>query len=85
MEDRQKGPQSLEGVRRDLHDHSVPGGDGMAMPMDIAWGVAARMNQLGLRVKEMAGRFQSLATIEEMVGTGLRQPVLMSLAPDRFW
>ena len=35
-------PQSLEGVRGDLYDHSVPGGgDGMAwpMPMDNVHGV----------------------------------------------
>ena len=46
-------PQSLEGVRGDLYDHSVPGGgDGMAYAYgQCTWGVAARMNQLGLKLK----------------------------------
>ena len=76
MEDRQKSdPQSLEGVRGDLYDHSVPGGgDGMAYAYgQCTWGVAARMNQLGLKLKvEMEKRFQSLIPWE-MVRTGLRQ------------
>ena len=58
MEDRQKvTPQSLEGVRGDLYDHSVPGGgDGMAYAYgQCTWGVAARMNQLGLKLKGSNG------------------------------
>ncbi|VMF78280.1 CHAP domain containing protein [Streptococcus pneumoniae] len=50
-------PQSLEGVRGDLYDHSVPGGgDGMAYAYgQCTWGVAARMNQLGLKLKGSNG------------------------------
>ncbi|HEW8815861.1 TPA: CHAP domain-containing protein [Streptococcus pneumoniae] len=50
-------PQSLEGVRGDLYEHSVPGGgDGMAYAYgQCTWGVAARMNQLGLKLKGSNG------------------------------
>lgn len=56
-EDKKSDPQSLEGVRGDLYDHSVPGGgDGMAYAYgQCTWGVAARMNQLGLKLKGSNG------------------------------
>ncbi|HGE3271915.1 TPA: phage tail tip lysozyme [Streptococcus pneumoniae] len=62
-------PQSLEGVRGDLYDHSVPGGgDGMAYAYgQCTWGVAARMNQLGLKLK---GRNGEKISIINTMGNG---------------
>lgn len=62
-------PQSLEGVRGDLYDHSVPGGgDGMAYAYgQCTWGVAARINQLGLKLK---GRNGEKISIINTMGNG---------------
>ena len=62
-------PQSLEGVRGDLYEHSVPGGgDGMAYAYgQCTWGVAARMNQLGLKLK---GRNGEKISIINTMGNG---------------
>ena len=76
MEDKQKSdPQSLEGVRGDLYEHSVPGGgDGMAYAYgQCTWGVAARMNQLGLKLKGRNGEKISIINTMGMVKTGFRQ------------
>ncbi|EHI69403.1 hypothetical protein STRIC_1191 [Streptococcus ictaluri 707-05] len=54
----QSDPKSLEAVRGDLFENSVPGGgDGMAYVYgQCTWGVAARINQLGLKLKARKSR-----------------------------
>ncbi|MGF1392808.1 phage tail tip lysozyme, partial [Streptococcus infantarius] len=53
----QSDPKALEAVRGDLYDNSVPGGgDGMGYAYgQCTWGVAARINQLGLKLKGRSG------------------------------
>lgn len=53
----QSDPKALEAVRGDLYDNSVPGGgDGMDYAYgQCTWGVAARINQLGLKLKGRNG------------------------------
>ena len=53
----QSDPKALEAVRGDLYDNSVPGGgDGMGYAYgQCTWGVAARINQLGLKLKGRNG------------------------------
>ncbi|MER0123704.1 CHAP domain-containing protein [Streptococcus sp. ZJ93] len=48
---------ALEAVRGDLYDNSIPGGgDGMGYAYgQCTWGVAARINQLGLKLKGRNG------------------------------
>lgn len=49
----QSDPKALEAVRGDLFENSIPGGgDGMGYAYgQCTWGVAARINQLGLKLK----------------------------------
>ena len=53
----QSDPATLEAVRGDLYDNSIPGGgDGMGYAYgQCTWGVAARINQLGLKLKGRNG------------------------------
>lgn len=53
----QSDPKALEAVRGDLYDNSIPcGGDGMGYAYgQCTWGVAARINQLGLKLKGRDG------------------------------
>lgn len=53
----QSDPKALEAVRGDLYDNSIPGGgDGMGYAYgQCTWGVAARINQLGLKLKGKNG------------------------------
>lgn len=53
----QSDPKALEAVRGDLYDNSIPGGgDGMSYAYgQCTWGVAARINQLGLKLKGRNG------------------------------
>lgn len=53
----QSDPKALEAVRGDLYDNSIPGGgNGMNYAYgQCTWGVAARMNQLGLQLKGKNG------------------------------
>ena len=53
----QSDPKALEAVRGDLYDNSIPGGgDGMGYAYgQCTWGVAARINQLGLKLKGRNG------------------------------
>ncbi|HEM4930352.1 TPA: CHAP domain-containing protein, partial [Streptococcus suis] len=53
----QSDPKALEAVRGDLYDKSIPGGgDGMGYAYgQCTWGVAARINQLGLKLKGRNG------------------------------
>ncbi|HEM6393714.1 TPA: CHAP domain-containing protein [Streptococcus suis] len=53
----QSDPKSLEAVRGDLFENSIPGGgDGMGYAYgQCTWGVAARINQLGLKLKGKNG------------------------------
>lgn len=53
----QSDPKSLEAVRGELYDNSVPGGgDGMGYAYgQCTWGVAARINQLSLKLKGRNG------------------------------
>ncbi|HGA1207148.1 TPA: phage tail tip lysozyme, partial [Streptococcus suis] len=53
----QSDPKALEAVRGDLFENSVPGGgDGMGYAYgQCTWGVAARINQLGLKLKGKNG------------------------------
>lgn len=53
----QSDPKVLEAVRGDLYDNSIPGGgDGMGYAYgQCTWGVAARINQLGLKLKGKNG------------------------------
>ncbi|HEM4070630.1 TPA: CHAP domain-containing protein [Streptococcus suis] len=53
----QSDPRALEAVRGDLYENSIPGGgDGMGYAYgQCTWGVAARINQLGLKLKGRNG------------------------------
>ena len=53
----QSDPKALEAVRGDLYDNSITcGGDGMGYAYgQCTWGVAARINQLGLKLKGRDG------------------------------
>ncbi|MCC9872412.1 CHAP domain-containing protein [Streptococcus agalactiae] len=53
----QSDPKALEAIRGDLYDNSIPGGgDGMGYAYgQCTWGVAARINQLGLKLKGRNG------------------------------
>ena len=53
----QSDPKALEAVRGDLYDNSIPGGgDGMGYAYgQCTWGVAARINKLGLKLKGRNG------------------------------
>ncbi|EID24016.1 phage tail tip lysozyme [Streptococcus anginosus] len=53
----QSDPKALEAVRGDFYDNSIPGGgDGMGYAYgQCTWGVAARINQLGLKLKGRNG------------------------------
>ncbi|WP_303974644.1 phage tail tip lysozyme [Streptococcus merionis] len=53
----QSDPKALEAVRGDLYENSIPGGgDGMGYAYgQCTWGVAARINQLGLKLKGRNG------------------------------
>ena len=65
----QSDPKALEAVRGDLYDNSVPGGgDGMGYAYgQCTWGVAARINQLGLKLK---GRNGEKIPIISTMGSG---------------
>lgn len=62
-------PAALEAVKGDLFDHSIPGGgDGMGYAYgQCTWGVAARINQLGLKLK---GRNGDKIPITSVMGNG---------------
>lgn len=62
--------KSLESIRGDLYDGIVPGGgDDMGYPWgQCTWGVAKRMNQLGLQLK---GRNGSKIPIISTMGNGM--------------
>jgi hypothetical protein len=53
----QSDSKALEAVRGDLYENSVPGGgDGMGYAYgQCTWGVASRINQLGLKLKGRSG------------------------------
>ncbi|VTS12898.1 phage tail tip lysozyme [Streptococcus pseudoporcinus] len=65
----QSDPAALEAVRGDLFDNSIPGGgDGMGYAYgQCTWGVAARINQLGLKLK---GRNGERIPITSVMGNG---------------
>lgn len=65
----QSDPRALEAVRNDLYDNSIPGGgDGMGYAYgQCTWGVAARINQLGLKLK---GRNGEKISITNTMGNG---------------
>ncbi|MCC9798836.1 CHAP domain-containing protein, partial [Streptococcus agalactiae] len=65
----QSDPKALEAVRGDLYENSVPGGgDGMGYAYgQCTWGVAARLNQLGLKLK---GRNGEKISIINTMGNG---------------
>lgn len=65
----QSDPAALEAVRGDLFDNSIPGGgDGMGYAYgQCTWGVAARINQLGLKLK---GRNGEKIPITNVMGNG---------------
>ncbi|MEG3265884.1 phage tail tip lysozyme [Streptococcus suis] len=62
-------PATLEAVRGDLFDNSIPGGgDGMGYAYgQCTWGVAARINQLGLKLR---GRNGEKIPITSVMGNG---------------
>ncbi|MDV5988095.1 CHAP domain-containing protein, partial [Streptococcus canis] len=65
----QSDPKALEAVRGDLFENSIPGGgDGMGYAYgQCTWGVAARINQLGLKLK---GRNGEKISIISTMGNG---------------
>ncbi|KXW43000.1 amidase, partial [Streptococcus pneumoniae] len=65
----QSDPKALEAVREDLYDNSIPGGgNGMGYAYgQCTWGVAARINQLGLKLK---GRTGEKISIINTMGNG---------------
>lgn len=65
----QSDSKALESVRGELYDNSVPGGgDGMGYAYgQCTWGVAARINQLGLKLK---GRNGEKISIINTMGNG---------------
>lgn len=74
----QSDPKALEAVREDLYDNSIPGGgDGMGYAYgQCTWGVAARINQLGLKLKGRTGEkisiINTLGNGQDWVGTAAR-------------
>lgn len=67
-------PKSLEAVKNDLYDGVVPGdGNDMGYPWgQCTWGVAKRINQLGLKLK---GKDGSKISITSQMGNGKQWPV----------
>ncbi|CKJ28622.1 Tn5252 Orf28 [Streptococcus pneumoniae] len=71
-------PKALEAVREDLYDNSIPGGgDGMGYAYgQCTWGVAARINQLGLKLKGRTGEkisiINTMGNGQDWVGTAAR-------------
>ena len=65
----QSDPAALEAVKGDLYENSIPGGgDGMGYAFgQCTWGVAARINQLGLKLK---GRNGEKISITSVMGNG---------------
>lgn len=65
----QSDPKSLEAVRGDLYENSISGGgDGMGYAYgQCTWGVASRINQLGLKLK---GRNGEKISIISAMGNG---------------
>ncbi|MGT2866933.1 phage tail tip lysozyme [Streptococcus fryi] len=65
----QSDPAALEAVRGDLFGNSIPGGgDGMGYAYgQCTWGVAARINQLGLKLR---GRNGEKISITSVMGNG---------------
>lgn len=65
----QSDPKALEAVKGDLYDNSIPGGgDGMGYAYgQCTWGVAARINQLSLKLK---GRNGEKIGITSVMGNG---------------
>lgn len=74
----QSDPKALEAVREDLYDNSIPGGgDGMGYAYgQCTWGVAARINQLGLKLKSRTGEkisiINTMGNGQDWVGTAAR-------------
>ena len=74
----QSDPKALEAVRGDLYDNSVPGGgDGMGYAYgQCTWGVAARINQLGLKLKGRNGEkipiISTMGNSQDWVATAAR-------------
>ena len=74
----QSDPKALEAVREDLYDNSIPGGgDGMGYAYGpCTWGVAARINQLGLKLKGRTGEkisiINTMGNGQDWVGTAAR-------------
>lgn len=74
----QSDPKALEAVREDLYDNSIPGGgDGMGYAYgQCTWGVAARINQLGLKLKGRTGEkisiINTMGNGQDWVGTASR-------------
>ncbi|VOB73417.1 CHAP domain containing protein [Streptococcus pneumoniae] len=74
----QSDPKALEAVREDLYDNSIPGGgDGMGYAYgQCTWGVAARINQLGLKLKGRIGEkisiINTMGNGQDWVGTAAR-------------
>lgn len=74
----QSDPKVLEAVREDLYDNSIPGGgDGMGYAYgQCTWGVAARINQLGLKLKGRTGEkisiINTMGNGQDWVGTAAR-------------
>ncbi|VHC61316.1 CHAP protein [Streptococcus pyogenes] len=65
----QSDPAALEAVKGDLYENSIPGGgDGMGYAFgQCTWDVAARINQLGLKLK---GRNGEKISITSVMGNG---------------
>ena len=74
----QSDPKALEAVREDLYDNSIPGGgDGMGYAYgQCTWGVAALINQLGLKLKGRTGEkisiINTMGNGQDGVGTAAR-------------
>ncbi|MBM7642044.1 phage tail tip lysozyme [Streptococcus loxodontisalivarius] len=74
----QSDPKSLEAVHNDLYENSIPGGgDGMGYAYgQCTWGVAARINQLGLKLKGRNGEkipiISTMGNGQDWVGTAAR-------------
>ncbi|CKJ42885.1 phage tail tip lysozyme [Streptococcus pneumoniae] len=74
----QSDPKALEAVREDLYDNSIPGGgNGMGYAYgQCTWGVAARINQLGLKLKGRTGEkisiINTMGNGQDWVGTAAR-------------
>lgn len=74
----QSDPKALEAVREDLYDNSISGGgNGMGYAYgQCTWGVAARINQLGLKLKGRTGEkisiINTMGNGQDWVGTAAR-------------